>query len=83
MADQVRWFDSLGSCGSCGKSATGLLRGPRNESYGAYCLKCADRRLKKAERERAAEAGTNPGYGVTVPDQTYDLKWRRVARGEE
>jgi hypothetical protein len=30
MADQVRWFEFLGTC-PCGKAATGTLRGPRNE----------------------------------------------------
>jgi hypothetical protein len=54
MADQVRWFDALGSC-ICGKPATGVLRGPRNESYGAHCRRCAEARLKKAERERDRE----------------------------
>ena len=51
MADQVRWFENLGTC-RCGKPATGTLRGPMNESYGAYCARCAYARLKRAERER-------------------------------
>lgn len=50
--DPVRWFDGLGSC-RCGKPATGKLRGPRNESYGNYCRPCAEKRLKRAEQERA------------------------------
>lgn len=53
-ADQVRWFEALGTC-RCGKPATGVLRGPRNESYGPYCQRCADARLKKAQKEREAE----------------------------
>lgn len=53
MADQVRWFDALGACANCRKPAHGKLMGLRNESYGAYCTKCAGARLKKAERERA------------------------------
>ena len=55
MSDPVRWFDWLGSCSSCRKPATGALRGPGNESYGVYCGKCADRRLRKAEKEREKE----------------------------
>jgi hypothetical protein len=50
--DEVRWFENLGTC-RCGKPATGTLRGPRNESYGTSCEKCAIARIKKAERERA------------------------------
>lgn len=50
--DPVRWFDALGECAECKKPATGKLMGPRNESYGAYCKKCADRRLQKAKREQ-------------------------------
>jgi hypothetical protein len=53
MIDPVRWFDTLGSC-ACGKSATGRLMGPKNESYGISCQRCADRRIKKADLERAA-----------------------------
>ncbi len=54
MADQVRWFDQLGTC-PCGKPAHGILVGPRNESYGAYCIKCAEKRLELAEKERELE----------------------------
>lgn len=57
MADQVRWFDALGTCAcGCGKPATGTLRGPRNDSYGNYTRKCAEKRIAKAEREREREA---------------------------
>lgn len=49
--DPVRWFDSLGTC-KCGKPAHGRLMGPRNESYGAACTKCAEARLKKASDAR-------------------------------
>lgn len=54
MGDPVQWFDALGQCAECAKPATGVLRGPRNDSYGRYCQKCADRRLKKAEQARAS-----------------------------
>lgn len=50
--DPVRWFDSLGTCCNCKKPANGKLMGPRNESYGAYCIKCAKSRLEKAEKKR-------------------------------
>jgi hypothetical protein len=53
VPDQVRWFEPLGQC-ECGKPATGTLRGVKNESYGYSCLKCANKRLKRAERDRAA-----------------------------
>lgn len=52
--DQVRWFDSLGQCRECVKPATGVLRGPRNDSYGQYCKRCADKRLAKATAAREA-----------------------------
>lgn len=54
--DQVRWFDALGTCG-CGKPATGKLMGPLNVSYGPYCTRCAETRLKKAAAARAAHQG--------------------------
>lgn len=58
--DEVRWFDKTGICKECQKPATGVLRGPRNESYGPYCQAHADRRLTaaKAEREAYAKAGS-------------------------
>lgn len=52
--DPVRWFDGLGQCCGCKRPATGVLKGPRNESYGRYCLPCATRRLNLAEKARAA-----------------------------
>ena len=63
--DQVRWFDAFGPCEGCGKPATGRLMGPRNDNYGAYCLRCADRRLAKAKKEREQYAKTHkeePAY---------------------
>ena len=47
----VRWFEQFAKC-RCGKPAAGILRGDRNESYGAHCKKCADRRLRDAEKAR-------------------------------
>ncbi len=55
MVDAVRWLDRYPKCSECGKVAHGVLRGLRNDSYGAYCTRCADRRLKLAEKERTAE----------------------------
>jgi hypothetical protein len=49
--DQAQWFDGLGTC-RCGKPATGILRGTRNESYGSYCRRCAEKRIKAAEKAR-------------------------------
>lgn len=54
MSDPVRWFDALGPC-ACGKPATGTLRGPRNDSYGISCRKCAEKRIEKARKERERE----------------------------
>lgn len=51
MTDPARWFDCVGNC-RCGKRATGILRGTRNESLGPYCERCAEKRIKKAEAER-------------------------------
>jgi hypothetical protein len=53
MSDPAQWFDALGSC-RCGKKATGVVRGTRNESMGPYCERCAEVRIKKAQREREA-----------------------------
>ena len=47
----VNWFDRLGRC-QCGKAAVGLLRGMRNESYGPWCERCANKKLNEATRER-------------------------------
>lgn len=61
MADEtpnLRWFEPLGRC-RCGKPGTGILRGERNESYGAHCQKCADKRLKASKRVRAATHPVN------------------------
>jgi len=51
--DPVRWFDALGACTKCGKPAHGKLMGSLNESFGPFCTKCAEARLKKAYAERA------------------------------
>jgi hypothetical protein len=52
MVDPVRWFEALGSCPRCGKPATGTLQGPRNESCGVSCERCAERRIARAAKER-------------------------------
>jgi DNA-directed RNA polymerase subunit RPC12/RpoP len=59
MADQAQWFDSLGSCGSCGKPATGRVMSLNNSRMGAYCAKCATKRIAKAKAERAKEERTD------------------------
>lgn len=58
--DQARWFDALGVCDAlgCKRPATGTVRGPRNDSYGHYCQRCADKRLAAARKAREAYAKT-------------------------
>jgi hypothetical protein len=56
LVDPVRWFDNVGSCQNCGGQGHGKLMGPSNESYGVYCRRCADARLKRAEKQRKAPA---------------------------
>lgn len=49
----LRWFESTErKCSVCGRRATGVLRGIRNESYGPHCQKCADKRLRESEKAR-------------------------------
>lgn len=51
---ELRWFENTDrTCGQCGKRASGILRGSRNESYGPHCARCAERRLKASEKARA------------------------------
>ena len=47
----LRWFEKNPKC-PCGKTATGILRGCRNESYGHHCDRCAARRLKASQQAR-------------------------------
>jgi len=56
---ELRWFELQDcKCARCGKPATGVLRGSRNESYGHHCTKCAEKRLKDSAKRREAEAAT-------------------------
>lgn len=49
----LKWFDNKGfRCRHCGKHADGNLMSDRNESYGAHCQRCADRRLKDSKQVR-------------------------------
>lgn len=51
----LRWFEVTDrKCLQCGKHATGVLRGARNESYGPHCQRCADKRLAASEKALAA-----------------------------
>jgi DNA-directed RNA polymerase subunit RPC12/RpoP len=52
--DPVQWFAGLGECHKCGKPAHGKLMGPRNESYGVYCTRCAEARLVRARKQQDA-----------------------------
>jgi hypothetical protein len=54
MSNDARWFDALGACRRCGKPATGVLRGPKNQSFGPYCRCCAESRIRSAERDRGS-----------------------------
>ena len=47
--DPVRWFDKFPRCRECNGVAVGLLRGPQNESHGAYCERHGTKRLKAAQ----------------------------------
>lgn len=53
----LRWFENTERKCSCGKPATGILRGSFNESYGHHCTKCAECRLKASELVRKAAEG--------------------------
>lgn len=50
----LRWFEKTQTkCAQgCGRVATGILRGSRNESYGPHCVSCAEKRLKASEKTR-------------------------------
>lgn len=47
----VQWFEPYSKC-RCGKPAAGVLRGTRNESFGAHCKRCAEKRIKDSLRVR-------------------------------
>ena len=49
----ARWFSSLGSC-RCGKAATGRLMSDRNADLGAFCRRCAEAAIKRADKLREA-----------------------------
>lgn len=51
----LRWFDTFSRCRKCDKRAHGILRGSRNESYGTYCTKCAEKRLRDSKKIRELE----------------------------
>ncbi len=54
---ELRWFDKYPCCRMCGKQAHGVLMGSRNESYGAHCSRCAEKRLKASEKARLSTHG--------------------------
>jgi len=56
---ELRWFDKYPSCLMCSKRADGVLYGTQNQSYGAHCQRCADKRLKASEAARK-EVMTTP-----------------------
>ena len=52
---ELRWFEQFPNC-PCGKPSNGILRGSVNQSFGHWCKRCAERRLRASEREREKEA---------------------------
>jgi hypothetical protein len=50
----IAWFEEFPKC-LCGRTATGILRGDRNQSFGHHCDACAKRRLKASAKERERE----------------------------
>jgi len=52
----LRWFEAYPPCGRCSKRADGILRGVGNDSYGAHCRRCAERRLKDSARARGEQS---------------------------
>lgn len=48
----LRFFEAYPACMGCGRAAAGVLRGDCNQSYGAHCKRCADRRLKDSAKAR-------------------------------
>ena len=61
---KLKWFEETASKCSCGKWATGILRGSRNESYGPHCKRCAEKRLRNSESERQIEKKRNLRSGL-------------------
>lgn len=41
------YLDRYPKCFTCGANSVGILRGPRNESYGSYCQRHAEARIKE------------------------------------
>jgi hypothetical protein len=56
----AQWFEPLGPCVGCGKPATGIIRGHRNDNRGPACKRCAERAIKAAHK-----------LGKIHPDYTY------------
>lgn len=53
MIENAQWFEpTQEKCQSCKNRATGVLRGTRNESYGPYCKRCAEKEIKQAQARR-------------------------------
>ena len=65
---ELRWFEERDmKCVQCGKRASGILRGSRNESYGRHCKKCAEKRLRDSEKERDRRTNhADAQYGIRI-----------------
>jgi len=48
----LQWFNPHSECRMCGKRSNGILMSNRNESYGAHCNRCAEKRLKRSKEIR-------------------------------
>lgn len=46
----AQWYEPLGPCVGCGKPATGIIRGARNDNRGPACKRCAERAMRLAHR---------------------------------
>ena len=67
-ATEIRWFEKYPRC-SCGKTATGILRGTQNQSFGYHCDRCASKRLKASAKERESLArlmASEPASGANT-----------------
>lgn len=50
----AQWFEPTERKCTCGKRATGILRGTRNDNIGPRCERCANSEIAKARKHRSA-----------------------------
>lgn len=51
----AQWFEPTERKCTCGKRATGILRGTHNQDIGPRCQRCADKEIAKARKYRTAQ----------------------------